>query len=201
MSDRSTWTVTTHDWAKDLDQTHLAEVQDRRHSYAEGGVRHLILEVLAYANDEAEHVGRVGRASVILRPNDAVTVVDDGRGTETRKDSEGNVVRKPVMATKDVRFFDALDGPLLPDGLPRRGMSTVAAPSAELVHENHRVEGAWSQAYRHGIPGERLQPMGSSGATGTSVTFRSDIGGPDELTEQDLIAFPWLCIEVQVRTA
>lgn len=201
MTGRSSWTVTTHDWANDVDRAHLAVIQDRSDSYAAGGVRHLILEVLAYANDEADASGRVGRARVVMGPNATVTITDDGRGTDTRTDPEGNMIRKPVMATKDVRFFDSLDGPLLPDGLPRRGMSTVAALSAELVHENHRTNGAWSQTYRHGVPDDQLQPIRAGEATGTLVTFRSDVGEPSALTVEDLTAFPWLDVEVEERTS
>jgi DNA gyrase subunit B len=183
-----------------VDQIHLAAIQDRRDLYGAGGVRHLILEVLAYANDEADSLGRVGRARVIMQPNATVTVVDDGRGTDTRIDSEGHVIRKPVMATKDIRFFDSLDSPLLPDGLPRRGMSTVAALSTELVHENHRAHGSWSQTYRQGIPEDQLQTLNESETTGTSVRFQTEVEGTDALTAGDLVAFPWLHVEVDQRT-
>jgi DNA gyrase subunit B len=170
----------------------------RRHAqrYGSGGRRHLVLEVLAYANDEAEALGRIGLAVVTTDDDAMVTVCDDGRGTDTRVDSSGHVIRKPVMATKDVRFFDAVAGELLPDGLPRRGMSTVAALSAVLVHENHRAEGAWSQTYRHGIPDAELRAI-AVGAPGTSVSFRADVcvGEPEALTERDLHAFAWLRIE------
>lgn len=81
----------------------------------------MILEVLAYAGDEANALGRIGDATVDYHDDGAVTVIDDGRGTDTRRDASGRRIRKPVMATKDVRFFDAPDAPLLPDGLPRRG--------------------------------------------------------------------------------
>lgn len=47
-----------------------------------------------------------------------------GRGTDTRFDSRGVAVKKPVMATRDPRFFDHPD-----HGYPRRGMSVVAALS------------------------------------------------------------------------
>lgn len=156
----------------------------------------MILEVLAYASDEAEHLGRIGHATVLVRPDGPVTVADDGRGTDTRTDSTGHIVRKPVMATQDVRFFDLPDGPVLPDGLPRHGMSTVAALSADLVHENHRSQGAWSQRYHHGIPEEELRSLKASGTTGTSVTFQTDITGPDALTTEDACAFPWLHVDV-----
>lgn len=199
MSGRETWTVTTHDWSADLDREHLAAIRDRAGLYGAGGTRHLILEVLAYADEEAEALGRVGRAVVTTWADGSVSVADDGRGTDTRVDEHGRVIRKPVMATKDVRFFDAADAPPLPDGLPRRGMSTVAALSTVLVHENHRTDGAWSQTYRHGVPDGELRPVDERGTSGTTVTFRPDatVGAPDALVEADLVAFPWLVVELR----
>ncbi|WP_082620873.1 hypothetical protein [Nocardioides sp. Soil796] len=198
MSERKSWTVTTHDWSRDLDLAHLAEVRDHTDRYGAGGRRHMILEVLAYANDEAESIGRVGHAVVTFHDDGRVRVSDDGRGTDTRVDSVGAVVRKPVMATKDLRFFDGLDGPLLPDGLPRRGMSTVSALSSVLVHENHRAEGSWSQTYRHGVPEAALCSLRAASDSGTSVEFvpRTSIGGPDSLEGSDLQAFSWLHINL-----
>lgn len=191
--------MTTHDWAADLDREHLAEIRSHAHLYGSGGRRHLVLEVLAYADEEAGSIGRVGLARVTVRADGSVTVADDGRGTDTRVDADGNAVRKPVMATRDVRFFDAADGPRLPDGLPRRGMSTVAALSTVLVHENHRRDGAWSQTYRHGVPDEELRAITAMTVTGTSVTFVPDVAvhGPDSLTATDLTAFAWLRVELR----
>jgi len=59
----------------------------------------------------------------------SVSVADDGRGTDTRLDDRGEPLRKPIMSTRDLRFFDVPDPPLLPDGHPRRGR--VARPAAE----------------------------------------------------------------------
>lgn len=197
VNHRTTWTVTTHDWSRDLDLEHLAELRAQATAHGTGGRRHMILEVLAYANDEAESLGRIGAASVTLRADGAVTISDNGRGTDTRVDAAGCIIRKPVMATKDVRFFDAVDGPALPDGLPRRGMSTVSALSLLLLHENHRTEGAWSQMYRHGLPDGELVAL-AAGKPGTSVTFTPDtrVSGDAELDAGDLTAFPWLRIEI-----
>lgn len=203
VTDRADWTVTTHRWSIDVDAEHLAQVRRRADLYGAGGRRHMILEVLAYANDEAESIGRVGSVTVTAIDDWTVRVADDGRGTDTRLDGDGGIVRKPVMATKDVRFFDLPDGPLLPDGMPRRGMSTVAALCPLLIHENHRANGSWSQIYRHGIPDEELRAIPAAGATGTVVIFRpgSSLHGPDHLTEEDLQAFPWLRINSQVGDA
>ncbi|MGY4644886.1 ATP-binding protein [Cellulomonas sp. URHB0016] len=198
MSERETWTVTTHEWSQDVDRAHLAGIRQSRTVYGAGGRRHLILEVLAYADEEAESLGRVGRAAVTTHADGSVTVADDGRGTDTRTDTAGNVVRKPVMATRDVRFFGAPDAPRLPDGLPRHGISTVAALSAVLVHENHRATGAWSQTYRYGVPDGELRPVRAARASGTSVTFRPDpdVGEPWSLVDDDLSAFRWLRVDL-----
>ena len=191
--------ATTHDWSRDLDLAHLAEIRSRPALYGAGGRRHLVLEVLAYADEEAQSCGRVGRAVVTVQPDGTVTVADDGRGTDTRVDASGDVVRKPVMSTRDVRFFDAPDGVLLPDGLPRRGISVVSALSSLLVHENRRATGAWSQTYRHGVPDGELRAVALSAATGTSVTFRTgdEVLGPESLVDADLTAFSALRVELR----
>lgn len=168
---RSSWSVTTHDWTVDIDEAHLAEARRSAEVLGADLALHLVLEVLAYADDEAESLGRCGQVVVDLRGPD-VEVADDGRGTDTRRDEHGRPIRKPVMATKDVRFFEADASPLLPDGHPRRGMSTVSAVSPLLLHENWRAEGAWSQAYVHGVPQDELREGPPSDRTGTTVTFR-----------------------------
>ena len=198
MSERSSWTTTTHDWRNDVDLEHLADVRRQlSQPGAAGGRRHLILEVLAYANDEAHSQSRTGHATVILHADGRVTVDDDGRGTDTRRTSDGQIVRKPVMATADVRFADPAGSRLLPDGLPRRGMSTVAALSSELIHDNHRNDGSWSQTYRRGIPDdEELTPLEPRARSGTSVTFLAEIIGPSAPTDQDLLAFPSLRVDL-----
>lgn len=194
----SSWTVTTHDWALEVDEEHLRSIRDCGEELRRGGLRHLVLETLAYADDEAQSLGRTGAATVTYLRDGSVSVIDDGRGTDTRRDPHGRVIRKPVMATKDVRFFDRADPPLLPDGLPRRGMSTVSALSAWLVHENRRGDEAWTQTYRLGVPDTALVPLDAPARSGTTVTFLplDDVREPRHLTEQDLVAFPWLSITV-----
>ncbi|MBD5785455.1 ATP-binding protein [Cellulosimicrobium terreum] len=170
------WVSTTHEWAWEVDHEHLAAVRERAGELAAGGVAHLVLEVLAYADEEAESQDTVGRAVVTRHADGSVSVADDGRGTDTRRDGDGRVVRKPVMATKDLRFFDADDSPRLPDARPRRGMSTVAALSTWLEHTNHRRDGSWTQRYEHGVPATGLTALPPSSATGTTVHFCADPG-------------------------
>src|SRR5690242_14226850 len=96
------------------------------------------MEVVAYADEEAASAERRGRCTISLHGDGSVSVADDGRGTQTRTDDGGTAVRKPVMATRDLRFFDGAPSAHLPDGTPRRGMSVVAALSEWLVHTNRR---------------------------------------------------------------
>lgn len=162
-----------------------------------GGRRHLMMEVLAYARDEAIAAAQPGHVLVTYHDDGSVTIDDDGRGTDTRVDDDGRVIRKPVMATADVRFTDPRRSPRLPDGLPRRGMSSVAALSDILTHENHRGMEAWTQTYHYGIPAAELMSVTPRGHSGTVVTFHTEIDGPQRLTPEDLRAFTEIHIEVQ----
>lgn len=198
---RGSWVNTTHDWSSAVDPDHLASIRQAPEEFAPGGPRHLLLEVLAYAADEASSRGG-GRCLVTLCPDGSISVADDGRGTDTRTDEHGQIVKKPVMASKDLRFFDFPDVERLPDGHPRRGMSVVAALSEWLVHTNRRLNGAWTQRYERGIPVTDLEPVEADGTTGTCVHFRPD-GSPGQLEaptagELRRLAAMWPDLDIQV---
>lgn len=167
---RSLWVTTTHDWAAGVDLKHVEKVRSKPEEFAPSGVLHLVMEVLAYAADEAESTGG-GNATVTLHTDGSVRVADDGRGTDTRRDPDGVVVKKPVMVSPDLRFFDDGTAQTLADGHSRRGISVVAALSSWLVHENRRLDGAWQQRYEHGVPVTDLDPLTPNGSTGIAVHF------------------------------
>ncbi|MER6418220.1 ATP-binding protein [Streptomyces sp. NPDC001137] len=198
---RGSWVNTTHDWSSVIDLSHLAHIRQSPAEFAPGGPLHLVLEVLAYAADEASSKGG-GRCLVTLYPDGSLSVADDGRGTDTRIDEQGRVVKKPVMASKDLRFFDFPGAELLPDGHPRRGMSVVAALSEWLIHTNRRRDGAWTQRYEHGIPVTDLEPVEPDGTTGTLVHFRPD--GPSRSAgisaegQLKRLAIAWPDLDIQV---
>ncbi len=194
MGEGAAWANTTHDWASTVDHEHLRVVRERARDEAPT-VQHLVLETLAYANDEAESLGRQGRCQVTFHIDGSISVSDDGRGTDTRRDGAGRVVRKPVMATKDLRFFDQ-SAAVLPDGGARRGMSVVAAVSDWLKHANYRGDGAWVQRYEHGVPVGELVELPSSGSTGTTVHFHPDRHLVAEATMDPAwyAAFHWLTV-------
>ncbi|MER7485579.1 ATP-binding protein [Streptomyces sp. NPDC126497] len=170
---RASWVSTTHDWAAAVDTDHLARIRQEPARFAPCGPEHLVLETVAYAADEAASRSG-GRCVVTLHTDGSVSVEDDGRGTDTRVDEHGRVVRKPVMATRDLRFFDRPEAERLPDGHPRRGVSVVAALSEWLVHTNRRLDGSWSRRYEHGVPVTGLEPVEADGTTGTCVRFLPD---------------------------
>lgn len=200
----ASWRNTTHDWASAVDIDHLSCVRNDAATIAPGGVLHLILEVVAYAADEAESTGG-GRCTVTLHTDSSVSVADEGRGTDTRFDALGRAVKKPVMASKDLRFFDHPDAQLLPDGHPRRGMSVVAALSEWLIHTNRRAGGAWVQRYEQGVPATDLTPIADDGTTGTVVHFlpdeslRTSLGATADELARFVASWPHLSVEVDDR--
>jgi topoisomerase IV subunit B len=163
----------THVWASGVDHAHIQLIRRQPRLYAPNGAVHLVLEVLAYAAEEAEQAG-AGKAVVSLHPDMSVSISDNGRGTETDVGNRGQGLKKPVMSSRDIRFFDSPHPPLLPDGHPRRGMSVVAALSAWLVHTNRRRDGAWTQRYERGVAVTDLAPIPPDGTTGTTVQFLPD---------------------------
>lgn len=167
LTSPDTWATHTHVWATRVDHAHLDAV---RASHSALSVEDLILEVVAYADEEAATRGVTGNVAISIS-DDQVSVDDDGRGTDTRFADDGRVIRKPVMSTQDVRFFGRVDAPLLPNGEPRRGMSVVSALSETLTHENHRTSGSWIQNYSFGVPDEELRDVPYRGSTGTLVSF------------------------------
>jgi topoisomerase IV subunit B len=195
------WVSTTHDGAASVDHVHLDSIRSDPDTHARGGLLHLVLELMAYANDEAEALGRPGKCVVILHSDGSVSVADDGRGTDTRRGGNGEMVKKPVMGTKDLRFFDNHHEVLLPDGTPRRGMSVVSALSQWLTHTNRRQNGAWTQRYEHGVPSSDLEPIESTHRTGTTVRFlvNHDLVPASSVTPDVIpraVDFPWLSVEV-----
>lgn len=185
---RDEWLNTTHDRAAETDTEHLHYIRRNPAVIAPDGLLHLILEVVAYAADEAEATGK-GPCLITLHADGSVPVSDEGRGTDTRADDRGRHIRKPIMSSKYLRFFDLTEAQSLPALHPRRGISVVAALSRWLIHTNRRRGGAWTQRYEHGIPVSDLMPATATGPTGTTVHFLPDPGLPtgDELDAQNLL--------------
>ena len=195
------WRNTTHDWAAGVDLAHLTAIREHPAEFAPTGAIHLVLEIVAYVADEAA-CGHVERCVVTSFADGSIAIVDDGRGTDTRHDGGGGVVKKPVLSSRDLRFFDAPQVQTLPDGHPRRGMSVVAALSQWLVHVNRRENGSWSQRYEHGVPVTGLVEIADDDTTGTTVHFQPDPRLPGlevDLGELSRLASAWGFLNVEIR--
>ena len=148
---------TTHDWSADpQDVAHISSIRADParfiNSLDADGVVHLLLEVLAYARDEAIAGG--ARRARIECLGDRFVVSDDGRGTQVVSHPDtGALLVKPIMASADLRYFGRDDAPLLASGAKRSGISVVNALSSALTHSSLRHGSiAWRQQYERGIP-------------------------------------------------
>lgn len=176
----------THDWSIPANTDHVFAIREGVKQFSEGGVTHLVLEVIAYAVDEAI-AGTTDQVRVMLHLDGSICVADNGRGTEVREVA-GMPMVKPIMTTPDLRFFGIADAPLLPDGRVRSGISVVAVMSEWLTHTNQRGGSGWTQRYEYGLPHGPLMEVKGGESTGTTVCFRPDVAvfGHDKVSVQVL---------------
>ena len=159
----------THDWSTQAEPDHVLDIQKNWEQFSRGGVTHLALEVIAYAVDEANE-GTTNQIWVTLRQDGAICVADNGRGTAIHENA-GNILVKPIIATRDLRFFGIAGAPILPDGLIRSGISVVGALSEWITHTNRREQGSWTQRYEYGLPTGQQLSEASNNLTGTMICF------------------------------
>lgn len=170
--------LSSHSWLSVADASHIDAVRADPAQY--GDLLHQALEAIAYPVDEGVG-GTTTRARVVLHGDGSIEVSDNGRGTFVRFDDDGLPMVKPIMATRDLRFFGNPSAQTLPDGLPRHGMSVVVALSSWAIHTNHRTEGSWTRRYEYGVPRGPLVSLPGAASTGTTVHFRPD---PELFTEE-----------------
>ena len=169
------------------------QIRDRRRSYAPGGVLHLVLEVIAYPDDEAESAGRRGSCTVTLHPDGSIAI--DGqrpRHRHPRRRRRQRSMKKPIMATEDLRFFADPAARCSPTAIPAAACPSSPHSATGSTHTNRRLNGSWTQRYEHGLPVTDL------GAHRTATAHRHD--GPlpprprllprQQLTADDLHALP-----------
>jgi DNA gyrase subunit B len=142
------------------------------------GLHHLVYELVDNAVDEAL-AGFCTEVSVIVHPDDSVTVVDNGRGIPVATmEKEGRPAVEVVLTVlhSGGKFGDG-GGYKVSGGLHGVGLSVVNALSERLLVEINRDGYSFSQEYSRGIPqgelvkGDRLAP---GAPTGTTVTFLPD---------------------------
>jgi DNA gyrase subunit B len=146
------------------------------------GLHHLVYEVVDNSVDEAI-AGCADHVTVTLHPDNACSVVDNGRGipVDTHKK-----VKKPaaevVLTTLHAggKFGDG-GGYKVSGGLHGVGVSVVNALSDRLHLEVRRDGHVWTQDYSRGKPTTQFKKGAAAKKTGTKITFLPDLEIFDEV--------------------
>jgi DNA gyrase subunit B len=139
------------------------------------GLHHLVYEVVDNSVDEAL-AGFCTEVSVVIHPDNSVTVVDNGRGIPVAKMEKEGLPAVQVVLTvlHSGGKFGEGGGYKVSGGLHGVGVSVVNALSERLDIEICRDDYVFSQEYARGAPQTELIQGEKSARTGTSIKFLPD---------------------------
>ncbi len=138
------------------------------------GVHHLIKEIADNCIDEAI-AGHATKLEVVLLEDGGARVSDDGRGipVDTHKKT-GKSTLETVLTVLHAGGKFGGGGYKVSSGLHGVGSSVVNALSTKLIAEVSKDGKLYRQEYARGVPQTKLEVVGKSSHSGTSITFYPD---------------------------
>jgi DNA gyrase subunit B len=140
----------------------------------ERGLHHLVYEVVDNSVDEAM-AGHATRIVVRIHKDNAIEVIDDGRGVPVGKHSTGKDALEVVHTVLHAGGKFGGGGYKVSGGLHGVGVSVVNALSVKLRVESARDGHVWMQEYERGKPKAKVAKIGIAGTRrGTRTIFHPD---------------------------